>query len=166
MKKTNFSKRFISLLVCISMLISCLPITFPVSATESSNYNRVVDANTMDNWTKYFDVNNLDTSNAGGVWTDKSVFTNASAFNGKISMLNDSKNFLTALSTISANKEVVGYSTVPTDTVIILDLSNSMSSTSVTQLVQATNEAIAKLYKTNKNNHLFLKIFSPNRIYV
>ncbi len=160
MKKSNLAKRFISFLVCFSMLISCLPITFSVSATENSNSNRVVDANTMDNWTKYFDVNNLDTSNAGGVWTDKSVFTNASAFNGKISMLDDSKNFLTALSAISANKEVVGYSTVPTDTVIILDLSNSMSTTAVTQLVQATNDAIETLYKTNKNNRVGVVLYS------
>ena len=93
------------------MILSCLPISVFAAETEANPYyNRIVDVNTMNNWMKYFDINNLDTTNAGGVWTDKSVFTDASAFPNSVKMINDDKNFLTALSALAANKEVVGYS--------------------------------------------------------
>ena len=119
------------------------------------------DANTMDNWTKYFDLNNLSTANSGGVWTDKSVFTDTSAFPSSVKMLDESKNFLTALSTIAANKEVVGYASIPTDTVLVLDLSGSMSG-SENNLVTAANNAIKKLFAENKNNRVGVVLYSAS----
>jgi len=128
------AKSAVAVLVAMMVVFSSLPLTaFAAEPSGNEYYNRIVDVNTMDNWKNYFDTENLTTKNAGGVWTDKSVFTDASSFGGKVSMLDDSKNFLTALSAISANKEVVGYSTVPTDTIMVLDLSGSMSSDSVAQ---------------------------------
>ncbi len=166
--RTLFSKRMLSIVLCIAMLMAYLPLSTVAADVSNANFNRVVDEYTMNNWTKYFDLNNLDTTNAGGVWTDKSVFTDASAFPNSVTMLDDSKNFLTALSAIATNKEVVGYSTVPTDTVFILDLSGSMSSASVTQLVNATNAAIARLLKENNNNRVGVVLYSgssSNRTY-
>lgn len=159
--RKNF-KKILSVIVCIALLMSYLPSLLTASAApaEQSYYKKTVDANSMDGWKNYFDLNNLDTSNAGGVWTDKSVFTDASAFPSSITMIDDEKNFLTALSAIAANKEVVGYSTVPTDTVFILDLSNSMSSTARTQLINATNAAIEKLQNTNNNNRVGVVLYS------
>lgn len=154
-------QRIMSMGLAFVLTISLVPVfVLGAEGEEGSLYNRVVDANTMDNWEKYFDMDVYGTANAGGVWTDKSVFTNADAFNGKITMKDGEKNFLTALSAISANKEVVGYSTVPTDTVIILDLSNSMSSAAVTNLVKATNDAIRKLNEVNNNNRVGVVLYS------
>ncbi len=158
--RTPISKRILSLVLCLALLVVYLPLSAAAAGESNPHYSKVADANTMNNWTKYFDLDELDTSNVGGVWTDKSVFTNADAFNGKISMIDGNKNFLTALSALAANKEVVGYSTVPTDTVFILDLSNSMSSDSVTDLVDATNAAIANLQSTNKNNRVGVVLYS------
>ncbi len=162
MRTLKFSKRLVSLLLCIAILMTYIPVT--VFGAESGNnpYKRIVDANTMNNWTKYFDLNNLTTKNAGGVWTDKSVFTDASAFQGSgITMLDSEKNFLTALSAIAANKEVVGYHTVPTDTVLILDLSNSMEDHGAEQdLINAANEAISTLLKNNNNNRVGVVLYS------
>lgn len=168
MKLRNiFNKRIISVLVMAAMLFSFLP-PLAKAVGVNDNYDRVVDASTMDNWKKYFDPTNLDTSNAGGVWTDKSVFADASAFPSSVTMLDSNRNFLTALSAIAANKEIVGYSTVPTDTVFVLDLSGSMSSGNVTQLVNATNAAIKKLQETNENNRVGVVLYSgssSNRSY-
>lgn len=155
-------KKILSVIVCIALIMSYLPSLFTAAAApaEQSYYKKTVDANTMDGWKNYFDLVNLDTSNAGGIWTDKSVFTDASAFGNKVTMLDEEKNFLTALSAIAANKEVVGYSTVPTDTVFILDLSNSMSSTARTEQIKATNAAIEKLQSTNNNNRVGVVLYS------
>lgn len=141
--------------------MSCIPMMVSGAAGDASYYERFVDANTMDSWKNYFNTTNVTTENAGGVWTDKSVFTDASAFQGtNITMQDSGKNFLTALSAIAANKEIVGYSTVPTDTVLVLDLSNSMPTASRSQLVDAANNAIKDLMSTNKNNRVGVVLYS------
>ncbi len=161
--KNNLVKRILAVFLAVAVFAVTLPLSGFVAgaATSDSYYNRVTDANTMDLWKEYFDLEDLTTANAGGVWTDKSVFTNADAFSDSgLQMIDSGKNFLTALSALSANKEIVGYSTVPTDTVFILDLSNSMSSSSVTDLVDATNQAIAKLQNMNNNNRVGVVLYS------
>ena len=162
--KNRFSKKIISVIICLALLFSYLPLTMNASAEQSAGYTRIADVNTMDLWKNYFDTDNIDTSNAGGVWTDKSVFTNASAFTGAgISMINDNKNFLTALSAIAANKEVVGYSTTPTDTILVLDLSGSMrNSSSQDELVLAANRAIEQLLAVNNNNRVGVVLYSAS----
>ena len=163
MKKMKFGKRLLSILLSVALVLGYIPAM--ASAAESGSaqnyYNRVVDTNTMDNWTKYFSTTDINTANAGGVWTDKSVFKDASAFNGMISMLDENKNFLTALSALAANKEVVGYSTVPTDTVLVLDLSGSMEG-SERSLINAANNAIATLLETNENNRVGVVLYSAD----
>ncbi len=164
MKTTRpISKRLLSILLCLVLMMTYAPLA-AWAADESSDpyYDRVVDANTMDNWKKYF-LDTNDTSNAGGVWTDKSVFTDASEFNGLVAMQDDSRNFLTALSAIAANKEIVGYSTVPTDTVLVLDLSGSMqNSNSEDDLIDAANAAINRLLAVNNNNRVGVVLYSAS----
>lgn len=160
--KRKFTKRLICALLSIVLVMSCLPLS-SFAVESNSSFNRKVDANTMNNWTRYFDLNNLNTQNAGGVWTDKSVFTDASAFPSNVTMLDDNKNFLTALSALAANKEVVGYSTVPTDTVLVLDLSGSMeNSNSESDLIDAANDAIKRLLDTNNNNRVGVVLYSAS----
>ncbi len=173
--KNRISKKILSVLICVVLILTYVPFTaFAAENTDNPYYDRVADANTMDSWKEYFPLKTIEddpltqeneydplsTENAGGVWTDKSVFTNTDAFPDNVEMINDGENFLTALSALAANKEVVGYSTVPTDTVFILDLSNSMSSTSVTQLVSATNQAITRLQEMNNNNRVGVVLYS------
>ncbi len=158
----KLGKRALSLALALVMMVSMLPlVTIAAGADGNPYYNRVADASTMDNWTKYFDLRdaNLNTANAGGVWTDKSVFTDASAFPRSVQMEDDAENFLTALSALAANKEVVGYSTIPTDTVLVLDLSNSMDGYE-RSLISAANEAIETLLETNENNRVGVVLYS------
>ena len=165
-KGTRTFRRIISAILIVALLVAYLPtFTFAEAPEDAPFYDRTVDTNTMDNWQNYFDINKYGTANAGGVWTDKSVFTSADAFGGKVTMLDDTKNFLTALSTVAANKEVVGYSTVPTDTIFVLDLSTSMSSSDVRDLVDATNDAIKKLQGENQNNRIGVVLYSGQTSY-
>ncbi len=168
-------KKTIALLLALTVFAVTLPTAgLFASAATADYYSRVTDGGTLDLWKEYFPVEGtqdrpLTTVNAGGVWTDKSVFTGAEAFgqlkdpegaNAAITMSDGNKNFLTAMSAIAANKEIVGYSTVPTDTVFILDLSSSMSETAVTQLVSATNQAITRLLEMNNNNRVGVVLYS------
>ncbi len=162
--KTGILKKLLAVALGIALLLTYVPMTASAAeVTEDSYYHRVVDVNTMDNWKKYFNLDELTTQNAGGVWTDKSVFTDASAFDGKIAMLDSEKNFLTALSTIAANKEIVGYATIPTDTVLVLDLSGSMQkSNSERDLINAANDAIQRLLENNENNRIGVVLYSAS----
>ncbi len=163
MTKSKTLKKIISVIVCIALLMSYLPAMLTVSAAENGYFRKTVDANTMDLWKEYFDLDDLDTTNAGGVWTDKTVLSTPTDdfTDSGITMLDEEKNFLTVLSSIAANKEIVGYSTVPTDTVLILDVSGSMNQDEE-DLVAATNAAITKLLATNNNNRVGVVLYSAS----
>ncbi len=165
MKTTKtFQKRILSIALSIALLLSVVPFgAFSVAAASAEYYDRVADVSTMDNWQKYFDLESLDTVNAGGVWTDKSVFTDTSLFPNSVTMKDGDRNFLTALSAIAANKEIVGYSSIPTDTVLVLDLSGSMTNAQAEDdLVDAANDAITRLLAVNENNRVGVVLYSAS----
>ena len=185
MKTYTFRKRVIAFLLCIAMVAAYLPgMVLTASAAAGTDDSRVVDPHTLNQWQKYFGLmdgsyNNVEltTEYAGGVWTDKSVFSAASLpalltgpnYNGKgIQVTDKGDNFVVALSAMASNKEIVGYSTVPTDTIMVLDLSSSMRSnddnggSAIDELVEATNSAITALLRLNKNNRVAVVLFAGN----
>lgn len=160
--KKNIFKKALSLLLCVTLIMSYIPIIFVSTTMALNNADRRVDPSTMDVWKEFFGEQITSTKNAGRVWTDKSVFTDTSAFpNNTVSMLDSANNFLVALSAISANKEIVGYSTIPTDTMLVLDVSGSMDDNAST-LVAATNDAIQTLLDTNRNNRVGVILYSAS----
>lgn len=157
-------KKVISVLLTLAMLISYLPFAaITAMAAENPAYSKVVDKSTMDSWKNYFGPDKMDTTNAGGVWTDKSVFKDAQDFpasvRDKLALDNEENSFLVALSAIAANKEIVGYATIPTDTVLVLDVSGSMQGNE-DELVMAANLAIDKLLSENNNNRVGVVLYS------
>lgn len=159
--KTTFFKKTLALLVAVTVFIAAVPMIAMGAQASVPYYELTADPSTMDGWKTYFMPEKLSTANAGGVWTDKSVFTDASAFsavNG-VEMTEEGENFLVALSAIAANKEIVGYSTIPTDTVLVLDLSNSMGGHE-DDLIVSANVAIQKLLDINKNNRVGVVLYS------
>lgn len=123
--KMNVTKRILSILICLALLMSYLP-AMMAQAEQAQTDNRVADPSTMDSWKQFFLPDPLNTNNAGGVWTDKSVFTDASAFAGTGITQKGQDSFLVALSAMGSNMTVTGVANTPTDTMIILDLSSSM----------------------------------------
>lgn len=168
--KNRYFKKAIAILVTLALIAQMF--TFGTFAAEPTIDNRVVDPATMTDWQKYFGESVLNTENAGGVWGDKSVFLNADDFNAALEDgVNDynidftakDDNFLVALSAIASNKSIVGYSAIPTDTMFVLDLSNSMSNTAMTNMINATNDAIVELNKLNKSNRIGVVVYAGTR---
>ncbi|MBP3692401.1 MAG: VWA domain-containing protein, partial [Clostridia bacterium] len=170
MKNTNrLSYKILSVVIALAVLFCSIPLgVFTVSAAPAST--SIADAPTLDNWKHWFPDNN--TRYAGGVYVDKSVFTasDATAYyaNDIADKLNfgtdnfGNENFLVSLSAIGSNTEVKGYSTTPTDTMLVLDLSNSMGSDEMSALVQSTNNAIDSLLSLNRHNRVGVVLYSGN----
>ena len=171
-------KKIISLVLCAVMVLSYLPGgILRTDAAAVKTGGQTVDGHTLDQWKLYFGLQEdhaqnvaLSTEYAGGVWTDKSVFDpenipgqlTAAKYNGNgISIADEGDNFLVALSAIASNKQVVGYSTRPTDTMLVLDLSGSMEG-SVSAMVAAANEAMGDLLKLNNYNRVGVVLYSGN----
>ncbi len=78
--KRKFWHKALSVFMSIALLLSVIPMTMFASAEETSPYAATADAHTLNNWKKFFGTqagkdHTLSTEFAGGVWTDKSVFT-------------------------------------------------------------------------------------------
>ena len=77
--------------------------------------------------------------------------------------LDDPNDFLISLSAIASTKTIVGYSTLPTDTMFILDVSGSMDSGNRdVRMVQAANKAIGDLLALNNYNRVGVVLYSSN----
>lgn len=153
-------KRLLAMLLCIAMVAAYLP-GMALTASAAEQVNKVADPATLDGWEKFFGPDVLNTEFAGGVWTDKSVFTDASAFNGVT--MDQANSFLVAMSAIASSKKVEGQSKAPTDTMLVLDLSNSMDNIrAIPDMVDAANAAIDKLLGMNSYNRVGVVLYSGN----
>lgn len=159
------AQRVLAFVLSITLVLGGIPITAKADDTDTNG--KVTDPSTIHDWQNYFTDDS--TEFAGGVWTDKSVFENVNEFEtslGNTAMdinMKSEDNFLIALSALASNKEIVGYSTIPTDTMLILDVSNSMdNSGSVPQMVASANDAITDLLELNKNNRVGIVLYSGN----
>lgn len=112
-----------SIVLCLVLLMSYLPVTMLAGAAESvaaignaygGTNNKISDPWTVNDWKLFFnpdDSTKLDTTYAGGVWTDKSVFNNVADYINATDeaegsdfglSLNDPNHFLVALSAIAS----------------------------------------------------------------
>lgn len=152
--KNNFSKRVLSVFLCIALIMTYLPITAMAASASSDHISRVSDQSTMDTWRDFFlPDGKISTENAGGVWMDKSVFTNINDFSNTGITMNSNDAFLVALSAMATNMTVTGMSHVPTDTMLVLDVSASMGpgqNNVASELIEAANESIASLLKIGR----------------
>ena len=169
--KKNYLKSAVSLLLCLAMVLTMIPITgvkTSAAISDSEIISWVADPSTMDGYKDFFALNGeLNTQNAGGVWLDKSVLTDDAPF-ANVGITKDGENgFLVALSTMAANMAIVGMSHVPTDSVLILDLSGSMDADRnnvAEDLVEAANTSIQTLLDANKYNRVSVILYSDSAV--
>ncbi len=152
--KFKFFHKVLSVALCMILLISYVPFVFTASAAASV-ISKSADPSTMNDWKNYFlpTDGSLSTENAGGIWTDKSVFTDASAFTDYGISLKDENNMLVALSAIGSNMAIIGSSGISTDTILVLDVSGSMGSgynNVASELVDAANTSLSTLLGTSE----------------
>ena len=171
MKKYGWLKRVSAVLLAVVLMLGNLSgVTIPVGA-ETAVFGglgvKQADPATVNDWEKFY--SGLDTSSAGGVWTDKSVFESADAYFDATHEveafdmeLENPRDFLISLSAIASTKTIVGYSTLPTDTMFVLDVSGSMDDTSNrdARMVEAANKAIGDLLALNKYNRIGVVLYS------
>lgn len=185
MKKYTLFQKVMALALTAILVIGMAPnVTLPVTAAEGDASltvtGKVADTQTLNNWQDYYGKNSLlpdgktpgiSTWKAGGVWTDKSVFADDYTFTSvdpdvpNVTLtLDDENDFLVSLSALASNKEVVGQSTAPTDTMLVLDVSGSMDDSDKAEaMVEAANRAIDALLKQNKNNRVGVMLYSGTR---
>ncbi len=161
MTKQSVFKKWLSLVLCAALLVTVFPVAV-FAAQGFSAQSRISDTSTMDGWKNYFPVTGtITTENAGGVWTDKSVFTDASAFKGTGITMDSTDSFLVALSAIGSNMTVAGMTNTPTDTMFVLDVSGSMEEIGMAdELVKAANASIASLLSANPYNRVGVVLYS------
>ena len=162
----TFIKRPLCFVLSLLMIVGLYPFSIlsagsavptPFSAMGET---KTADPSTMNDWVKYF--NETTTEYAGGVWTDKSVFTDASAFTANGISMKNTDDFLVALSAMASNMTVAGMEYAPTDTVFLLDVSGSMGSAAIIEMVDATNSSIAKLLGEGKHNRVSVITYSAS----
>ncbi len=157
--KNRLSNRILSIFLCLAMLVSYLPGVGLFANAADTGLNMLADPSTMHDWQNFFPISgNLTTENAGGVWTDKSVFADDQAF-ADMGITAGANRFLVALSAIGSNMTVTGSASVPTDTMLVLDMSNSMSGDG-RDLVDAANETIQALLEMNPKNRVGVVLYS------
>ncbi len=169
--KRTFGSRLASMLLVFAMLLTMIPLTGGKASAAISTEDvieRLADKSTMDSYIDFFSMTGeINTNNAGAVWTDKSVLLDATAFSGLGITKDDPNSFLVALSAMAANMSIAGASNVPTDSVLILDVSGSMDASRnnvAKDLVDAANESIAALLEANKYNRVSVILYNSDAI--
>ncbi len=147
------------------MLMSCCTLFANSVAAEETDVTRISDYSTMNEWKNYFGSDIKSTENEGSVWTDKTVLTDSSASGNLGIAMNSNDDFLVALSAIASNKTVNVISNMPTDTMLILDVSGSMNDDAghndlAEEMVDAANESIADLLSSNKYSRIGVVLYS------
>ncbi|MBR3762447.1 MAG: Cna B-type domain-containing protein [Lachnospiraceae bacterium] len=174
-------KKIISTILSLALLVSMIPtsvmpvyadaVSHDVALSSVAGKEYIADADAIWSYKDYFKSDS--TEYAGAVWTDKSVFTKSDSLTSKFEISKDSTgadatisiaddNFLVSLSALGATKEVLGYSNLPSDTVLILDVSNSMESSELTSMVEATNKAIDELLNLNLHNRVGVVVYGTD----
>lgn len=172
----TFVKRALSIFICLVMLLSYLPESLLIRASAAGvdtgilSSETVADPSTLNSWKDTsFNPYNLNTEHAGGLWTDKTVVKAGDA--GTVFVDKDGKslgitagenNFLVALSALGANSVIAGQGSTPTDTIFVLDVSNSMENTDLSSMVAATNTSIHSLLTANSKNRVGVVIYSTD----
>ncbi len=127
---------------------------------------RVTDSVTLNDWQRYFGEQVPSTQNSGNVWTDKSVMTDADVLGVDGVTLDNENGFLVALSAIASNTAVSGMTNIPTDTMLVLDLSSSLyrdaerEPSVLRAALDAINAAVGKLQSANRYNRVGVVVYS------
>jgi len=169
--KNVWLKRFLSFALAIAMVFTMIPVSNMI-ADASEPDTRVADPSTKDAYRDVFDIGSdtISTDNSGRVWTDKSVYTDNSEF-PEVTLKEGNESFLVSLSAMASTTSIMGMSKIPTDTMIILDMSSSMyqgttrNPDTVQKMVDSVNSSIKKLQEDNVLNRVGVTIYygGPNR---
>ncbi len=147
-------KKILSLILCTAMLFTGLCFNIITAHPEDL---RTADPHTLNDWKHLFGDEVVHTGNAGAVWSDKSVLTDPGVLGFE---LTDESNFAVALSALASDMNIVGYSGVPTDTMLIIESSDTNAS------VGYIEKTAKKLFDSNNYNRIGAVIYSKADSYI
>ena len=174
--KTNRMHRMIAAALCVAMLMGMIFQVTLFSAPEGEKeepeqaVTRVADVSTINSWQEYFG-SETDTSNAGKIWTDKTVVDGDITLqsiegdnNSTTISRKETDNFLVGLSALSSTKSVTLEAAIPVDVMLVLDISGSMAENEddqkISMLVKAVNSTIQEILDMNKKNRVGVVLYS------
>lgn len=179
--KTNKFKRIIASTICLVMLLGLVFQVTLFSAPEREEkkaeqaVTRVADKSTINSWQEFYG-NEQNTSNAGKIWTDKTVVDGDITLESiddtaatVVKRTDGSDNFMVGLSAISSNKSVTLEAAIPVDVMFVLDVSSSMKETPSKQrislLIKAVNESIQTILDMNEKNKIGVVLYTGGSSY-
>lgn len=174
--KTNRMHRMIAAALCVAMLMGMIFQVTLFSAPEGEKeepeqaVTRVADESTINSWQEYFG-SETDTSNAGKIWTDKTVVDGDITLqstegdnNSTTISRKETDNFLVGLSALSSTKSVTLEAAIPVDVMLVLDISGSMAEDEddkkISMLVKAVNSTIQEILDMNEKNRVGVVLYS------
>lgn len=153
-------QRLLALILSLSLLIGLMPVAAMAVGEGAGTGSTVADTSTLTSWESVFGKNGaLSTKDIGRIWTDKTVSTNDVTLTGDIApdgvLIEKAENadFLVGLSALGSAAKITGETSIPTDTMIVLDVSPKMQS-SVDAMLTAANAALKSLLESNPNNRV------------
>lgn len=172
--KNRKFQRIIAATVCLVMMLGLVFQVNLLSAPETEQpqpeeaVTRVADKSTMNGWKDFF-LKEQDTSNAGKIWTDKTVVDgdiNLTSPNGDGEKVlisrkeTNSDNFMVSLSALSSSKTLTLEAAIPVDVMFVLDISASMKLSKAKELVKALNKSIDDILEMNVKNRVGVVFYS------
>lgn len=169
-ERTGKGYRLTAIVLCVVMLFGMLaPMTVsaaPQDGQSTSGVERIADPSTIEDWKPLF-AEEGDTSNAGRIWTDKTVSDGDIAVNEteNIVQRNGQDNFLVGLSALSSTQEVTLAAAKPVDLMFVLDISTTMmdriqGGSKIRLLVRQVNKLMTTIQKLNPENRVGIVCFS------
>ena len=163
-------KKKISKLLALFLAVALMlpnSIALAVEGLSAPEAGATADTSTLTSWQTVFGSDTLSTKDVGRIWTDKTVSTDSMSLNGDIGdVVIDKENgadFQVALSALGSAADITDTTKVPTDTVLVLDLSNNMwvdNYADIDEMISAVNEALKTLMNANEQNRVVVVGFS------
>lgn len=168
-RKTGKGYRLTAVVLCVVMLFGMLvPMTAsaaPQYGQSTSGVERIADPSTIEGWKPLF-AEEEDTSNAGRIWTDKTVADGDITVNEADTVVQrkGQDNFLVGLSALSSTQEVTLAAAKPIDLMLVLDISGSMQQpvdgkAKISLLVKQVNQLMTTIQKLNPENRVGIVCF-------
>lgn len=125
-------RRLLALILSLSLLVGLMPVAAMAVGEGAGTGSTVADTSTLTSWESVFGKNGaLSTKDIGRIWTDKTVSTDNVTLSGDIGpdVTIDKEmdaDFLVGLSALGSAAKITGETSIPTDTMIVLDVSPKM----------------------------------------
>lgn len=176
MKKTNIFRKLVSLLVCVALIASYIPVF--AAAAENPVADITVDPGIAHSWESMMGTNIDGNRYAGRVWVDKSLFKHgdtallntrgeaSSSFRVELEKDEAFQVIFSALGSTMTIKSTV-TKTGPMDVVLVLDNSVSMNTTSggttrMQKVIEAANKMLADLMEEGNDVRLGITAYSED----